>query len=436
VAIPPDLLSQARYEILGLLGRGGMGTVFKARHRLMGREVALKVVNAHLLSDPQMVMRFRREVWAAARLLHPNIVTAYDADQAGDTHFLVMEYIEGVDLNQVLAGPDELSVRAACEYAMQTALGLQHAHEQGMVHRDVKPHNLMLTPQGQVKILDFGLARLASETLLPLLEEDRIAAPKEVPLPAGELTSASTGLGTADYLAPEEATNAHQAEIRADIYSLGCTLYRFLTGRVPFPGGDYLDKVRRHREETPPSVGELREGVPPRLGRVVERMLAKCPADRYQTPREVAQALLPFASNSSAHVLVVDDDPKARHGMGQFLEAEGYSVRTAANGREALDCLRQGPVPAVILLDLKMPVMDGWEFLQEQRADPALASIPVVVISATNPQQARAAALGAADYLQKPVLTEELAEKVQRHASVAGEKTVSREPLPGSEVRG
>jgi hypothetical protein len=174
-------------------------------------------------------------------------------------------------------------VADACAYVRQAALGLQHAHERGMVHRDIKPHNLMLTPEGQVKILDFGLARFVSESPT-----------------GGGLTQVGTSMGTPDYIAPEQARDASAADTRADIYSLGCTLYSFLTGQPPFPGGDYIQKVMAHIERAPRPVSEFRGDVPPELERVVERMMAKDPAQRFQTPAEVAEALAPFTTAATA----------------------------------------------------------------------------------------------------------------------------------------
>jgi hypothetical protein len=272
--VPAELVAHPRYRVLGPLGAGGMGVVYKAVHLLMERVVALKVLNRSLTARPGFAERFRREVKAAARLAHPNIVTAYDADEAAGTHFLVMEYVAGTTLDREVARRGPLPVREACELARQAALGLQHAHERGMVHRDVKPHNLLLTPGGQVKILDFGLARV--------VEEGGAGA---LTLPSGTL------LGTPDYVAPEQARDPGRADIRADIYSLGCTLYHLLTGRPPFPAGTALQKLLAHQEYSPPPLETARGDVPQELTRVLERMLAKDPARRYATPADVAADL-------------------------------------------------------------------------------------------------------------------------------------------------
>jgi WD40 repeat protein len=274
----PALNDHPRYRVVKLLGAGGMGAVYQAEHRVMERAVALKVISPGLVENPDAVARFQREVKAAAKLAHPNIVTAFDAEQAGDTHFLVMEYVEGTTLAEVIARKGPLPVAHACNYIRQAALGLQHAHQLGMVHRDIKPHNLMLTRQGRIKILDFGLARLASEQV-----------------PAQALTEANKMMGTPDYVAPEQANDARSADIRADIYSLGCTLYCLLTGRPPFADAPLMQKLLSHFERTPPPVSGFRTDVPAELARVLDRMMAKDPAARYQTPAEVALALAPFA---------------------------------------------------------------------------------------------------------------------------------------------
>jgi WD40 repeat protein len=298
--VPPELADHPRYRVQELLGVGGMGSVYRAEHQLMARPVALKVLNKALTDTPAGVERFRREARAAARLAHPNIVAGYDADQAGDFHFLVMEYVEGTSLARLLADKGRLPVALACDYVRQAALGLQHAHEQGMVHRDIKPHNLMLTPDGRVKILDFGLARFAVESA-PAATAAAVEAASNTPTGSapGPLTQLGTVIGTPDYIAPEQAADAHAADIRADIYSLGCTLYDLLAGRPPFPEETAVRKVLAHAQRQPQPLRELRKDVPPALARVVERMLAKDPAQRYQTPAEAARALAPFAGGSA-----------------------------------------------------------------------------------------------------------------------------------------
>jgi WD40 repeat protein len=288
--VPPDLAAHPRYDIVELLGSGGMGTVYRAQHRLMERLVALKVIRHDLTSRPAVVERFGREVKAAACLTHPNIVTGYDAERAGNTHFLVMEFVAGITLARLVDERGPLPAKLACDYVRQAALGLQHALEHGMVHRDIKPHNLMLTPQGQIKILDFGLARFARE-ILPAEAVNRadttsLAQPQAI-------TGASATLGTVDYMAPEQADDPHQADIRADIYSLGCTLYFLLTGRPVFPVGTITEKLEAHARRSPDlSTGDS-QGWPAGLARVLGRMLAKGPAERFQTPGEVATALEP-----------------------------------------------------------------------------------------------------------------------------------------------
>jgi serine/threonine protein kinase len=296
--LPPELADHSRYRVQELLGVGGMGSVYKAEHLLMERPVALKLISPALTRDPAMVDRFRREVKAAGRLKHPNIVMAHDAEQAGDWHFLVMEHVEGKSLARIVAEQGPLPVRQACHYIHQAALGLQHAHERGMVHRDIKPHNLMRTPEDQIKILDFGLARFALETVPAgaLVGDSAGAMPAASAGTAnsGSLTQVGTVMGTPDYIAPEQITDARTADIRADIYSLGCTLYDLLAGQPPFAQGTAIAKVMAHRERTPPPLAELRKDLPPDLVRLVDRMMAKDPAKRYQTPGEVAAALAPF----------------------------------------------------------------------------------------------------------------------------------------------
>jgi serine/threonine protein kinase len=220
---------------------------------------------------------------AAASLSHPHIVTAHDAEEAAGTHFLVMEFVDGEPLDSWLAQSsargEKLPVPEACAYVRQAALGLQVAHEKGMVHRDIKPHNLMRTREGAVKILDFGLARVIREA---------VQGPGEL------ITAEGTVMGTADYMAPEQGRDSHRADIRADIYSLGCSLYHLLSGSVPFPQGTTIVKILKHTMARPEPLSSFRQDLPVGLVQIVEKMMAKKPEDRYQTPGEVATALEPF----------------------------------------------------------------------------------------------------------------------------------------------
>ncbi len=272
--------------MLERLGEGGMGQVFKARHLLMKRLVAVKLIRKERLAQPEAVRRFHRELRAVAALQHPNIVMAFDGGQVGDVHFLAMEYVEGTDLNKLVNKSGPLPIAQACNYIRQAAVGLQHAHECSLVHRDIKPANLLLSlvksasnaqgAEAVVKVMDMGLARLNQGV------GEQTAA---------ELTVEGTVMGTPDYIAPEQAQDSTRADIRADSYSLGCTLYFLLTGQPPFPGGSLAQKLLRHQQTQLAPVTSRRPDVPAGVVAVLARMLAKLPAERYQTPAEVARAL-------------------------------------------------------------------------------------------------------------------------------------------------
>jgi serine/threonine protein kinase len=274
-------LALGHYTLLEPLGAGGMARVFKARHRCLDRVDALKIMRAEHLADARALRSFQQEARAAARLSHPNIVVIYDAGEVAGRHFLAMEYVAGGDLARLVRRCGPLPPALACDYAWQAALGLQHAFERDMVHRDVKPSNLLLTADhGLVKILDMGLA------LLDYSPGDPAAA-------AGS-DRAGPAVGTPDYVAPEQALDPHTVDIRADIYGLGCTLYFLLTGLPPYPGGSPREKVLAHLRVAAPPLRPPHSEAPAGLPKVVGRMMAKRPDDRYQTPGEVAEALQPY----------------------------------------------------------------------------------------------------------------------------------------------
>jgi DNA-binding NtrC family response regulator/tRNA A-37 threonylcarbamoyl transferase component Bud32 len=267
-----------QYVLLDVLGQGGMGVVFKGRQRRLKRLTALKVIRPERLTSPSAVQRFHRETEAAARLAHPHIVQIYDAGEVNGRHFLAMEYVEGTDLARLLGKQGPFPVLQACDLVRQAALGLHHAHERGLVHRDIKPSNLLVTARGGLlKILDMGLARLAPSA--------------EGGLTADHLTQSGAVLGTPDYIAPEQALHAGTVDLRADLYSLGCTLYHCLAGRAPFAGDSVTQKLLKHQLESPPPLETVRPDVPPPLAQVVSRLMAKRPEDRFQTAAAVAAAL-------------------------------------------------------------------------------------------------------------------------------------------------
>ncbi|MFH1919191.1 MAG: protein kinase [Planctomycetota bacterium] len=263
------------YVILDEIGHGGMGQVCQAWRRERDRTVAVKVLPAKAMQSPQAVERFHREVKAAARLEHPNIVAAYDAGEAEGIHFLVMQYVEGQDLAHAVAERGPLPVEEAVGYVIQAARGLEYAHRQGVVHRDIKPGNLLLDSEGAVKVLDMGLARM-----------DQPARATD-PTAPDALTASGQVMGTYDYMAPEQAQDTHSADHRADIYSLGCTLYRLVTGRKPYVGETPVQILLAHCQDPIPSLCDLREDVSPKLDAVSQKMLAKNPADRQQSMGEV-----------------------------------------------------------------------------------------------------------------------------------------------------
>jgi serine/threonine protein kinase len=311
-----------QYRLLKQLGRGGMGAVFKAFQPGVNRIVAVKVLSGHALNDERANIRFRREIRAAAALDHPHIIRAYDADCVENRYFLVMEYVGGRDMKRWIQTVGRSPVGWSCECIRQAALGLQYAHERGIVHRDIKPSNLLLARRKageppHVRIADFGLARAGLE----ITDE------------AG-LTRIGQGLGTSEYVAPEQALDSSTADIRADIFSLGCTMFELLTGELPFPGKNALERVTARLQNEAPKISSLRADVPANLDRIASRMMARDPEQRFQTPAEVAEALAPFcrpdeatpasdkvAVDARSHLSALESASDSDPAVNQFLES-------------------------------------------------------------------------------------------------------------------
>lgn len=319
------------YLVLSRVGAGGMGVVYKALHRRMERVVALKVIRKGS-SPATFADRFHREIRAAARLNHPNVVVAFDADECELGEFLVMEYVEGADFEEIIDSSGALAPAEAIDAVFQAAQGLGYAHSQGVVHRDIKPANLMRDVNGVVKVADLGLARLARAEINVA---DQAA-----------LTQEGMVAGTVDFMPPEQALNAHSADHRADIYSLGCTLFYLLSGRPIFDDSTVLGRLLAHRDRPPESLCNLGPAIPRELDAIFQRMVAKAPDDRFPSMADVYEALdtLRAAETSVASwdptgtsVLLVENS-KLQAGMITALlnEAQVDDVRVCADGREAI----------------------------------------------------------------------------------------------------
>ena len=268
-----------KYKLLERVGVGGMGQVFLCEHRHMKRRVAIKVLPPAKAEQPAALGRFYREARAAGSLDHPNIVRTHDIDQDGNLHFIVMEYVDGSNLLDIVKKGGAMEVGRAAFYMKQIAHSLDFAFENGIIHRDVKPGNILIDRHGTAKILDMGLARFYKDQtdLLTVKYDDKIV------------------LGTADYVAPEQVANSHAVDVRADIYALGASFYFLLAGHPPFPSGTVSQKLLWHRTKEPTPIRQIRPEVSEAVAAVVAKMMAKDPAKRYQTPAEVAAALAPFA---------------------------------------------------------------------------------------------------------------------------------------------
>ncbi len=305
-----------KYRLLQLLGAGGMSSVYLAENTTLHQRVAIKVLPLKRVQQSSFLGRFRREAQLAFRLSHQNVARAFDLDHVGEIHFIVMEYVDGIDLHAKVKREGPLAVRDAVEYLRQAALGLHHAHEEGLVHRDVKPSNLMLDRKGTIKVLDLGLAMGDEEEAASLTREhdERV-------------------LGTADYLAPEQATDSHTVDRRSDIYSLGCTLHYLLVGKAPFAQGKLAERVQAHLKKPPPNLVEERADVPLPIAQIYFRMMEKHPDARPQTALEVAESLAAWLAANPA------DSPSG----GTAAPPRRGPPRRPSSGSGPMPVMRSGP---------------------------------------------------------------------------------------------
>jgi response regulator RpfG family c-di-GMP phosphodiesterase len=416
------------YRVLERLGSGGMGIVFRAEHMRLRRQVAIKVLHPTHAEHADLLTRFYREIRAVAKLQHPNVVGAVDVGEMPSPdghsltlHYFVMEYVPGSDLEQLVKNQGRLSVVEACDVAHQVASALAEAHRHGLVHRDVKPSNIQVTPGGQAKLLDFGLARVACE----------------------RMTSPGIPLGSVYYMAPEQVRDASTVDIRADIYALGGTLFWCLTGRPMFPArASAVDVLAMRATHPPPAIEPERTDVPAGLRGVLNRMLAPRPEDRFQTPEEVMEALLPYLNPglrdqlppgyptglprplpgdgaargaSRAHqVLIVDDDELVRDFCKSLLQSEAIHCDEAHDGVQALEAVG-GKRYDLLLLDIDMPRMNGREVLKRLREQPPSAHLKVIMFSgrATCDEMAELLLAGADDYVGKPFSIVQLQSRIK-----------------------
>lgn len=388
-----------RYKLLSALGSGAMGSIFLAEHVRMRRRAAVKILPRRFVEDAKRLELFYREAEATAALDHPNVVRAYDVDNEGETYYLVMEYVEGANLDQIVTREGPLHYARAAEYVRQVADGLSHAHERGIIHRDVKPANLMLDSKDRVKILDMGLSQW----------EQVEASPSESP----ESLS-----GTPDFFAPELASGSTQGNARSDIYSLGCTFFFLLTGQPPFSASSIPALLREHERTPPPMLCEFVPEFPEELDAIYQRMMAKRPEDRFSSTREICTAIADWQSTvdtpapssesrapetpsgEAPTVLVAEDDEVTRQMLCLQLQKAGFEVRVAGDGQEAMDMMDADVT--VCLFDLNMPRATGMDCLRHVHSH--FPETPVIILTASDEVQDAIAAMreGAFDYLNKP----------------------------------
>ena len=312
-------LTMGKYQILEKIGAGGMGQVYKAFHSGTERIVAIKVILGKGKIDPALIKRFEREVKAAAKLVHSNIITVFDADQADGRIFMVMEYIKGDDLGEMLRKKGQLSVSEVVDYMLQAARGLKYAHDQGVIHRDIKPGNILVDSSGNVKIVDMGLAKLESKG-----DEESISM----------LTASASIMGTVDFMSPEQGFSSKNVDARADIYSLGATLFFLLARRVMFPGDSAIEKLLAHREAPIPSLSNSRAGITPDLEIAFTKMVAKKVEDRYASMTEVISTLSRLQTEIAENLISTEDLATTNFERGSYPETIDVEAVITIKGRE------------------------------------------------------------------------------------------------------
>ncbi|MGH7764700.1 MAG: protein kinase domain-containing protein [Candidatus Dormibacteraceae bacterium] len=401
------------YEIVERIGRGGMATVYRAYHRGLDRQVAVKVLSDTFADDEEFLERFMLEARSVARLKHPNILVVFDFDQVQETPYLVMELVEGGTLSQRLGGPIDL--RETVRLLGPVASALDYAHSHGIVHRDIKPSNILIHKDGTPVVADFGLAKLADSVR--------------------NLTSSRFVLGTPDYMSPEQSSGGHIGPA-SDRYSLAIVAYEMLTGRVPFQASTPAGVLLSHISDAPPPALELHGELSAHVDSALQRALAKRPEDRFASSVDFVAALTPAAWPSTLHedaedarpafqiaaatrrklsdVLVVDDSQANRELIAACLSGVDCDVRTAEDGPSALAAM-QVRAPDLVLLDVQMPGIDGYEVCRRIKRNPSWQLVPVVMITALDRTADRVEALeaGADDYMSKPVERVELVARVR-----------------------
>ncbi|MBM4073354.1 MAG: response regulator [Planctomycetes bacterium] len=412
------------YRVLDRLGAGGMGVVFRAEHIKMRKQVAIKVLPVGPSQDPRLLQRFFIETRAVSQLQHPNIVGAFDVGETAspedtDTilHFFVMEYVPGQDLEQLVRDHGPLPVHKTCDLIYQVASALAEAHKHNLVHRDIKPSNIQVTPEGQAKLLDFGLARRFRTSM----------------------TEPGTLLGTLDYVAPEQVQNASRVDIRGDLYALGGVMYWCLTGKTPFNStGSLINDLAMRLTQPAPSLSQTGLDLPADLNDVLKKLMAIRAEDRYPHPQAAMRALLPFLRSSLVetqplalfqessdtreadgktgcfHVLLVDDEAGIRN-FGRFvLQTEGLQCDEAGSGNEALEMIRNKKYD-LVLLDVNMPALSGPEVCQQLRQAPPWPNLKIIMASGNANVEVLSHLLlsGADDFLTKPFSISQLKARIK-----------------------